>query len=151
MNTEKAWRVLLVDDQPDLVEGFRQLLELEGFEVEIHTSVITLPLTVRRIDPDVILLDLSLPALSGSALLQHGAHKLLRTSAPIILFSGRGATELSRMTEELGADGFLSKVDDLNDAIRRIRMWCMNRRALRSLREQEGGNDATRTTLALAR
>jgi DNA-binding response OmpR family regulator len=141
--------VLLVDDQPDLIEGFRQLLELEGFEVEIHTSVITLPLTVRRIDPDVILLDLSLPALSGSALLQHGAHKLLRTTAPIILFSGRAATELSRMTEELGADGFLSKADDLNDAIRRIRMWAMNRRVLRALRE--GENDATRTSSAAAR
>lgn len=149
MNTQSAGRVLLVDDQPDLIEGFRQLLELEGFEVEIHTSVITLPLTVRRIDPDVILLDLSLPALSGSALLQHGAHKLLRTTAPIILFSGRAATELSRMTEELGADGFLSKADDLNDAIRRIRMWAMNRRVLRALRE--GENDATRTSSAAAR
>ncbi|HKO58498.1 MAG TPA: response regulator [Thermoanaerobaculia bacterium] len=148
MNTTNSGRVLLVDDQPDLVEGFRQLLEVEGFEVTLQTSVITLPLTVRRIDPDVILLDLSLPALSGSALLQHGAHKLLRTKAPIILFSGRGPGELSRMTEELGADGFLSKGDDLNDAIRRIRMWCMNRRALRALRE--GENDATRTALAAA-
>jgi DNA-binding response OmpR family regulator len=148
MNTENAWRVLLVDDQPDLIEGFRQLLELEGFEVDIHTSVITLPLTVRRIDPDVILLDLSLPALSGSALLQHGAHKLLRTKAPVILFSGRSATELSRMTEELGADGYLCKTDDLNDAIRRIRMWAMNYRVLRTLRE--GENDATRPALATA-
>ncbi|HEV7922593.1 MAG TPA: response regulator [Thermoanaerobaculia bacterium] len=141
--------MLLVDDQPDLMEGFRQLLEMEGFEVEIHTSVITLPLTVRRIDPDVLLLDLSLPALSGSALLQHGAHKLLRTKAPIILFSGRPSSELSRMTEELGADGFLSKTDDLNDAIRRLRMWAMNYRALRAL--QEGENDATRPAFAAAR
>ncbi|MBV9497370.1 MAG: response regulator [Acidobacteria bacterium] len=150
MNKESsAGRVLLVDDQPDLIEGFRQLLEVEGFEVVVHTSVITLPFTVPRVDPDVILLDLSLPALSGSALLEHGAHKILRTNVPIILFSGRSSTELSRMTEELGADGFLAKSADVNDAVRRIRMWVMNRRVLSALRKGET-NHAARTAFAVA-
>jgi len=122
-------RILLIDDQPELIEGFRLLLEDEGFEATVHPSLITLPLVLRSLNPDVILLDLSMPALSGQALFATGVHRLLRTSAPIVLFSGRSPRELSEITEEIGADGFVSKAQDLDDAIRRIRLWVMKRRA----------------------
>jgi DNA-binding response OmpR family regulator len=125
-------RVLIVDDQPELAEGFRMYLEDDGYEVAVHTSLITLPMIVRSIDPDVILLDLSMPALSGHALFHAGTHRVLRTDAPVVLFSGRGARELSRLAEELGAEGFLPKDCDPADASRRIAAWVTQRRALRA-------------------
>lgn len=125
-------RILIVDDQPELAEGFRMYLEELGYEVAIHTSLITLPMFVRRIDPDLILLDLSMPALSGHALFAAGVHRVLRTDAPVVLFSGRGARELSRLAEELGAEGFIPKGSDLADASRRIAAWVTQRRALRA-------------------
>jgi DNA-binding response OmpR family regulator len=125
-------RVLIVDDEPELAEGFRLYLEADGYEVSLHTSLITLPMVIRRIDPDVILLDLSMPALSGHALFRTGIHRLLRTNAPVVLFSGRGARELSRLAEELGAEGFLPKENDPADASRQISAWVMQRRALRA-------------------
>lgn len=135
-------RILFVDDQPELIEGFRLLLESEGFEAMVHTSLITLPLALRELDPDLILLDLSMPALSGTALFTHGAHRLLRTKAPIVLFSGRDPRELSRITEEIGADGFIFKAQDLDDSVRRIRLWVTNRRAIEDASNVEDRNAA---------
>jgi DNA-binding response OmpR family regulator len=123
-----AGRVLIVDDEPDLVAGIRLLLEAEELEVVVHSSLITLPLLLRTINPDLILLDLSMPALSGSAAFAN--RKCLRTDAPIVLFSGRGSQELSQLVEELGADGFLCKSEEPNAVVHRVKTWIRNRRTL---------------------
>ena len=136
-------RVLIVDDDPEIVAGLQALLELDGLTVFHQTSLITLPFRIRECDPDLILLDLGMPALSGTALFGgRGAHDLLRTDALIILFSGRDSRDLSRLTEELGADGFISKADDVNESIRRIHTWIAHRRAIQAT--HGGKNHAVR-------
>lgn len=124
-------RVLIVDDEPDLVAGIQMAFEDENLEVVVHSSLITLPLMLRAIDPDVVLLDLSMPALSGTAAFAQG-RQLLKTNAPVILFSGRGDYELARLVEELGADGFICKSDDTRAIVHRVKTWILNGRALRS-------------------
>lgn len=124
-------RVLIIDDEPDLLAGLVQLFELEGLAVQVHSSLITTPFVLRSADPDVILLDLSMPALSGKAAFLNGL-RCLKTDAPVILFSGRGSGELAALVEELGADGFLCKSDDAMAMIHRVRIWITNRRALAS-------------------
>jgi len=141
--------VLLVDDQPDLLEGLMALLREEGIDVQIHESVITLPLVVRDINPDLILLDLSMPALSGSAVFKMGRARL-RSDAPLVLFSGRSATELARSAEELGADGFIAKSQEPVDIIARIQSWIDHRRAVRAAGNEEESNAASRTASAAA-
>lgn len=132
-------RVLLIDDQPEHAEGLRDVLAEEGIELRCEASAITLPFAIGRFDPDVILIDLSMPRLSGISLLEGDHHKRLRTRAPMILFSGRDPRELSRLTEQLGADGFLSKSQDASDMLRRIEIWIKQRRALD---RADGGRDA---------
>ena len=142
-------KVLIVDDEPDLIEGIVWLLRDEGIEVVTHDSMITLPLVVRQIDPDLILLDLSMPALSGSAIFEMGRARL-RSDAPLVLFSGRAAHELAKRAEELGADGFLAKSQEPVDIIARIQSWIDHRRAVRAAGKREG-SDALRTASAAAR
>lgn len=141
--------VLIVDDQPELLAGVVALLADEGFDAHVHESVITLPLVVRQLDPDVILLDLSMPALSGSAVFRVGRARL-RTDAPLVLFSGRDDAELARTAEEVGADGFLSKTRTPIEVIAHIRSWSDHRRALRDARREEGRDDESRTASAAA-
>src|SRR5947209_17081975 len=103
-------RVLIVDDHPEILEGMKMLLEMEGMDVTTHDSLITLPLILRKANPEVILLDLSLRALSGESFFRLGRERLLRhTKALVILFSGRPAAELAANAEEFGADGILPK------------------------------------------
>lgn len=124
-------KVLFVDDEPEVLEGLSRLLRHEGIDVEVHTSAITLPLVVGTIDPDVILLDLSMPALSGFALLKMGRARL-RTDAPIVLFSGRSAETLAKEAESAGADGFIAKSEEPSDIVSRIQSWIDQGRALRA-------------------
>ncbi|HKS24989.1 MAG TPA: response regulator [Thermoanaerobaculia bacterium] len=138
-------RVLIVDDESELLEGLAFLLREEGIEVEIHESIITLPLVVRKIDPDLILLDLSMPALSGSAVFAMG-RKRLGSDAPLVLFSGCAAHELAKRAEELGADGFLSKTQEPLDLVARIESWIDHRRAVRNVED----SDALRTASVVA-
>lgn len=142
-------KVLIIDDEPDLLEGLIWLLRDEGIEVFTHNSMITLPLIVRQIDPDLILVDLSMPALSGCAVFRLGRHRL-RSDAPLVLFSGRGTAELAQRAEELGADGFLAKSQEPLDLIARMQSWIDHRRAVRAAETGEGF-DAPRTAFAAAR
>jgi DNA-binding response OmpR family regulator len=144
-------RVLIVDDEPELLEGMKTLLEMEGIDVIIHGSMITLPLIVHEAGPDIVLLDLSLPALSGTSALRSGLRKLLRTDGAILLFSGRSQRELTDMVQELGADGFISKSDDPMEIVRRIQLWIDRRRLKRATERSEGSNAADRTAFAAAR
>jgi len=126
--SKRRGRVLIVDDEPELLEGMKMLLDLEGNDVTIHNSMITLPLILREADPDVVLLDISLPALSGSSALRSGLRKLLRTESVILLFSGRSDRELTVLVQELGADGFICKSGEPMEIVGQIRMWINRRR-----------------------
>jgi DNA-binding NarL/FixJ family response regulator len=124
------------------------LLAEEGIELVLQSSLITLPLTIRTIDPDLILLDLHMPVLSGANLFHGGMNVRQRTAAPIVLFSGADPRELSRKTEELGADGFLSKVMESDEFIQTIWTWTTKKQAFAAA--NRGGSHATRASSAAA-
>ena len=122
-------KILMVDDELDLLAGLIYLLREDGIDVETHDSIITLPLIIRQANPDLILLDLTMPALSGAAVFKMG-RKRLRSDAPLVLFSGCSFEQLAESAEELGADGFIAKSEEPLDIIARIRSWIDNRRAV---------------------
>jgi len=143
-----AGRVLIVDDQPEVAEGIKQLLEYEGMVVNVQTSLITLPLMIRQFDPDVVLLDLSMPGLGGTAYFASGARKFIQAGTLIILFSGRSSQELSRLSEELGADGFISKEQDAWDVVVRVKSWIKHRHAVAFAAGRNVNHADTRTSSA---
>jgi two-component system alkaline phosphatase synthesis response regulator PhoP len=147
---ERRGRVLIVDDQPDLLNGMKALLQISGIDVILHESLITLPLILRDADPDVVLLDVSLPALSGTTAFRQGLRRLLRTDASLILFSGRSANELSPITEEIGADGFITKAQEPMEIVNRIQTLIDHRRLLRVTIRNEDSNETTRTASSSA-
>jgi len=144
-------RVLIVDDHPEILEGMKMLLEMEGMDVTTHHSLITLPLILRKADPEVILLDLSLPALSGESFFRLGRERLLRhTNAFVILFSGRPLAELAANAEAFGADGVLPKSEDAMQAVARVKTWIQQHRALRRAQRMETTNVTTSSASASA-
>lgn len=144
-------RVLIVDDHPEILEGMKMLLEMEGMDVTTHDSVITLPLILRKADPEVILLDLSLRALSGEAFFKLGRERVLRhTNALVILFSGRPVAELAANAEEFGADGILPKSEDALQAVARVKTWIQQHRSLQRAQRMEANDVATGSTSASA-
>jgi two-component system response regulator PrrA len=144
-------RVLIVDDQLDLLAGVKAMLELNGIEVILHDSMITLPLILRDADPDVVLLDVSLPALSGTGAMRNGLRRILRTDAYLVLFSGRSADELAVLSKEFGADGFVTKSQQPREIVSRIQLWIDRRRLQRATQRNEVLHVATSTASSSSR
>ena len=105
----RAMRVLIVDDDETTLLLARRRLEAEGHRVEVRSAAIGTTNAVRTFRPDVVLVDVGLPAMTGYELA-----KLLHSSSPnsrLVLFSGRDRTELSARAREVGAIGFIHKSD----------------------------------------
>lgn len=142
-----ALRILIIDDEPMLAEGIKQLLELDGLVVHVEPSLITLPFIFRRFDPDLVLLDLSMPALGADAYFAARGKQSESFSPPAVLYSGRSRRELTRLAEQLGADGCISKEEDLTDIVRRIHAHAAHGRALKTIARR---TDATARAASLA-
>jgi two-component system alkaline phosphatase synthesis response regulator PhoP len=102
-------KVLLVDDEPDLLEFLRYNLEKAGYRVLIAfdgTSALELAEAER---PDVVVLDIMMPQLDGFAVCQRlRAHPELR-HVPIAFLTARNAETDEIMGLELGADDYIPK------------------------------------------
>ncbi|MDH5643373.1 MAG: type II/IV secretion system protein [Gemmatimonadota bacterium] len=102
-------RVLLVDDEDQLRNVMKDLLEREGFHiVEAATGAEALD-QVDKHAPDLIVLDLNLPELDGYGVLTRLRGKESTKNIPVIVLTARGDEDNEVRVFELGADDFLSK------------------------------------------
>jgi DNA-binding response OmpR family regulator len=101
-------RVLVVDDDPDLLDLVSRSLSAHGIEVETHTSALGVSNRVRDTVPDVVLIDVNFPSLKGDKVVS-----LARSQAPastkFILYSASDESRLRSLAIASGADGYLSK------------------------------------------
>ena len=103
-----ATTLLIVDDHPSFRASARELLEAEGFDVigeaEDGTSALT---EARRLEPDVVLLDVQLPDMNGFDVAAQ-----LTADGPgsaIVLVSSRDGSDFGPLVLESGARGFIPK------------------------------------------
>ena len=116
--------VLVVDDDTEQLDMVRRFLRLEGFEVEICSSPIGVSNLVRRMRPSVVLLDVNIPALSGTNLLQLLKKQVDGAGTRFVLFSSEDTDKLRRLAGEFGADDYLQKGVDGSALARRLREVC---------------------------
>lgn len=111
-------RILIVDDDADIVALLSRYLSAHGFRVSAAANGAELRAHVETAGADVILLDLGLPDEDGLALLRY-----LQSAwnGPVIVVSGRGEPVEKVVGLELGADDFVSKPFDLRELLARIR------------------------------
>ena len=99
--------ILIIEDDEELTNLLRKILRKKGFQAEAVTSVARLPEEVRRLKPDLVLLDLSLPDTGGEAIFGGLRADPVTTGVPIIVMSGD--PDVERRARELGANGCLRK------------------------------------------
>ena len=110
-------KILLVDDDAELTDLLSQLLELEGFEVNVVRNGREV-LTALDRTYDLILLDVMMPVLNGIETLQQIRKNF---STPVIMLTARG-DEIDRIVGlELGADDYLPKPFNDRELIARIK------------------------------
>lgn len=115
-------RVLLIEDEPDLVEVLGELLRDQGNEVATAGSLAEADEQLRHFSPCVIFSDLTLPDGSGI----EAAHRLrsLARGLPLFLMSAVPASELAELAREAGARGAIAKPFDLTEFEQAVTSGC---------------------------
>src|SRR5207249_1919136 len=112
-------RILIIDDEPEMVRGLRDNLRFEGYHVLSATNGRDgLALALGDV-PDLILLDVMMPHMSGWDVCRELRRKGLDT--PVIMLTARGE-EIDRVLGlELGADDYVTKPFSLRELLARVR------------------------------
>jgi two-component system, OmpR family, response regulator MprA len=112
-------RVLVVDDDPPLRRMLERTLIAEGFEVTLAPDGGAALVAAERAAPDVIVLDVAMPAIDGLAVCRRLRSKGLPT--PILMLTARDAVPDRVAGLEAGADDYLVKPFAVQELIARIR------------------------------
>jgi len=111
-------RVLVVDDELTILDSVRFTLEREGFEVLSARDGVTALELAREQSPDIIVLDVLLPGLSGREVCRQ---LRAESDVPILMLSAR-SSEVDRVLGlELGADDYVTKPFSLAELVSRVR------------------------------
>ncbi len=113
-------RILLLDDSTITLEMEKAVLEDRGYGVAIASNLLDFRAQLARFQPEIILTDLVMPDVSGKDVVRVLKQDFHTEKIPIILFSSKSDDELADISEQAGADGFLSKshgIDRLGDMV----------------------------------
>ena len=105
----EAKRILVVDDEPDLIKTVRLRLEKRGYAVISAADGQEALEKARSEKPDLIILDLMLPKLSGYQVCRMLKFDEQYKNIPIIIFTARAQEQDKKTSLEVGADAYLSK------------------------------------------
>jgi DNA-binding response OmpR family regulator len=103
-------RVLLVDDDPDILEALRQALE-DSFEIRVAHDGAEAVATLEREPIDALVLDLMMPVLDGQGVLAAMREKGMKT--PVIVVSA--GADVGRVARREGISNWFSKPFDLGE------------------------------------
>jgi len=101
-------RVLIVEDEPNIVESLQFLLEREGLEISVQSDGGRALESVRASEPDVVILDVMLPNRSGFDILRD-IHSLPGKRPKVMILTAKGQARDRDTAEEIGVDIFMTK------------------------------------------
>lgn len=104
-------KILVVDDDPVHLVCARDLLEAEGYQVVIHPRGLGASERVMTERPDLVLVDMNMPALSGEGLVSVLRSREHTRSVPILLYSSNDEVTLRQAADRLGIEGYVGKGD----------------------------------------
>lgn len=102
-------RVLLIEDEPNIIEAISFVLSRDGFTVHTHEDGTTAMTKVLATPPDMIILDVMLPGRSGFDILRDLRAEPATADTPVLMLTARGQTKDRELAERLGADHFMTK------------------------------------------
>ncbi len=102
-------RVLLIEDEPNIIEAISFILSRDGWTVHTHANGETANDRVRATPPDVVILDVMLPGKSGFDILRDLRADAATVQLPVLMLTARGQTRDRDEAMRLGANRFMTK------------------------------------------
>ena len=113
--------IMVVDDSEIILSISRIHLEEAGFEVITRSKSFGTTDEIIRRKPDCVLLDISMPGLTGDSITKIIREKKLDTM--IVLFSAKEENELLELANECGADGYIKKSENKYKFINKVKSF----------------------------
>ena len=102
-------RVLLIEDEPNIIEAISYILSKDGWTVHTHSDGETAMNKVMQGVPDLIILDVMLPGKSGYDILRDLRAQDATKDVPVMMLTARGQAKDREMAIGLGATQFMTK------------------------------------------
>ena len=115
--------VLLIEDEPNISEAIRFILSRDGCTVTTLNDGVGLAETLSKDLPDLVILDLMLPGISGMELLVQLRADPATQDLPVMMLTAKGQGRDREAAERAGADLFMTKPfsnDDFRAAVRQL-------------------------------
>jgi len=116
-------RILVVDDEDDTLRFLEKTLLMEGFDVTLAFDGLSALDLAKEERPDLILLDIMMPIMSGYEVLEKLHAEPETSNIPVIFISSAYTAEVIRMSRTMGAAGYIAKPfapRELVDQIKRV-------------------------------
>ena len=120
MNSKK---ILIVDDEADLVETIRFPLEMEGYHVLASYSGEDALNQARKENPDLILLDLMLPNLDGYKVCRLLKFDNRYKHIPILMLTAKTQEKDKALGMETGANEYITKPFEMDDLLKKVKQY----------------------------
>lgn len=121
MNSPSSPKILVVDDSEIVLEIARFTLEQAGFTVVTRDTPFGGFAAMIHEQPDLVLLDLSMPGIDGEMLLEVIGAQREQIEGHIVFHSDRDAAELEELVSRVGVSGYIKKTNDSELLIKQIR------------------------------
>lgn len=126
-------RILVVDDDPDILQFVRLNLELDGFAVDLAGGGEEALAKAGSAPPDLMLLDVMMPEIDGLTVLRRLRSDPATANIPVIILTARSLAEDRVRGLDLGADDYITKPFDLEELIARVRTVLRRSQQMRDL------------------
>jgi DNA-binding response OmpR family regulator len=116
-------RVLLIEDEPNILEAISFILSRDGWTVHTHEDGETAMQKVIGFPPDMIILDVMLPGRSGFDILRELRENQTTKDIPVMMLTARGQEKDRDLAMRLGANHFMTKPfsnADVRDHVRSL-------------------------------
>ncbi|SFR36223.1 Response regulator receiver domain-containing protein [Yoonia tamlensis] len=116
-------RVLLIEDEPNILEAISFILSRDGWTVHTHEDGETAMKKVIGFPPDMIILDVMLPGRSGFDILRDLRENQITKDIPVMMLTARGQEKDRELAMRLGANHFMTKPfsnADVRDHVRSL-------------------------------
>ena len=116
-------KILVVDDEIDLVETLRFPLEMEGYNVQVSYNGEDALNQARKEMPDLILLDLMLPKLDGYKVCRLLKFDERYKHIPILMLTAKTQEKDKLLGKETGADEYITKPFDIDELMKKVKAY----------------------------
>jgi len=113
--------VLLIEDEPNIIEAISFILSRDGWTVFSHSNGADALDAVARRNPDVVILDVMLPGKTGLEVLKDLRENADTAGLPVLMLTARGQAKDREQAEKMGASLYMTKPFSNSEVLEKVK------------------------------